>query len=139
MVLKEGDEVQLIIERKTNLGFVVEINGSEEGLLYNNEIFVPIETGMETIGYIKKVREDGKLDVSLNKQGFLNVIQINCSKILKKLEQKNTMLLNDKSSPDDITAQLNMSKKAFKKAIGVLYKQKKININSDSISLSSKL
>ena len=94
---------------------------------------------METIGYIKKVREDGKLDVSLNKQGFLNVIQINCSKILKKLEQKNTMLLNDKSSPDDITAQLNMSKKAFKKAIGVLYKQKKININSDSISLSSKL
>tara|TARA_B100000780_G_scaffold68338_1_gene45221 strand:- start:661 stop:1080 length:420 start_codon:yes stop_codon:yes gene_type:complete len=139
MVLKEGDQVQLIIERKTNLGFVVEINGSEEGLLYNNEIFVPIETGMETIGYIKKVREDGKLDVSLNKQGFLNVIQINCSKILKKLEQKNTMLLNDKSSPDDITAQLNMSKKAFKKAIGVLYKQKKININSDSISLSSKL
>ena len=139
MVLKEGDEVQLIIERKTNLGFVVEINGSEEGLLYNNEIFVPIETGMETIGYIKKVREDGKLDVSLNKQGFLNVIQINCSKILKKLEQKNTMLLNDKSSPDDITAQLNMSKKAFKKAIGVLYKQKKININSDSISINSKL
>ena len=139
MALKEGDQVQLIIERKTNLGFVVEINGSEEGLLYNNEIFVPIETGMETIGYIKKVREDGKLDVSLNKQGFLNVIQINCSKILKKLEQKNTMLLNDKSSPDDITAQLNMSKKAFKKAIGVLYKQKKININSDSISLSSKL
>ena len=54
MVLKEGDQVQLIIERKTNLGFVVEINGSEEGLLYNNEIFVPIETGMETIGYIKK-------------------------------------------------------------------------------------
>ena len=93
---------------------------------------------MEKTGYIKKIRDDGKVDVSLSKQGFLNVIELNCSKILKKLDQKSTILLNDKSSPNDIISQLNMSKKAFKKAIGVLYKQKKIIINSDSISLIKK-
>tara|TARA_B110000003_G_scaffold114735_1_gene117387 strand:- start:656 stop:1075 length:420 start_codon:yes stop_codon:yes gene_type:complete len=135
MDIKEGDKVQIVIERKTTLGFVVEINGSEEGLLYKNDIYIPIEPGMETVGYIKKIREDGKIDVSINEQGFLNVIEINCSKILKKFEEKSTIFLNDKSNPDDITAQLNMSKKAFKKAVGVLYKQKKININFDSISL----
>ena len=135
MDFKEGDKVKLIIQRKTNLGFVVEINGSEEGLLYTSDVYVPIETGMEKTGYIKKIRDDGKVDVSLIRQGFLNVIELNCSKILKKLDQKNTILLNDKSSPNDIISQLNMSKKAFKKAIGVLYKQKKIIINSDSISL----
>ncbi|MDG2372022.1 MAG: DNA-binding protein [Flavobacteriaceae bacterium] len=135
MNFKVGDQVQLIIGRQTNLGFIVEINNSEEGLLYNSEIYVPIETGMETIGYIKKIREDGKLDVSLNKQGFLNVIERNCFIILNKLKQKNTVFLNDKSSPEDVIAQLNMSKKAFKKAIGVLYKQKKIIIDSDCITL----
>jgi len=135
MDIKVGDEVEIIIGRQTNLGFVVTINNSEEGLLYNNEIFKPIEAGMNTIGYIKKIREDGKLDISLNKQGFLNVIEKNCSIILNKLKLKNTILLTDKSSPEDITAQLNMSKKAFKKAIGVLYKQKKIIINSDCITL----
>jgi len=136
MNIKVGDQVQIIIGRQTNLGFIVEINNSEEGLLYNNEIYVPIETGMETIGYIKKIREDGKLDVSLNKQGFLNVIERNCLIVLNKLKQKNKIFLNDKSSPEDVTAQLNMSKKAFKKAIGVLYKQKKIIIDSDCITLT---
>ena len=135
MEFKEGDSVKLIVGRQTNLGFVVEINETTEGLLYNNEIFIPIETGMATSGYVKKIREDGKLDISLNKQGFLNVIEKNCTDILNKLQQKNILLLNDKSSPEDITAQLNKSKKAFKKAIGVLYKKKKIKINSESISL----
>tara|TARA_B100000768_G_C11261901_1_gene369176 strand:+ start:875 stop:1294 length:420 start_codon:yes stop_codon:yes gene_type:complete len=138
MDFKEGDQVQIIIGRQTNLGFVVEINGSKDGLLYDNEIYIPIETGMETVGYIKKIREDGKIDVSLNKQGFLNVIERNCAIILKRLDKKNIIYLNDKSSPEDITAQLSMSKKAFKKAIGVLYKQKKININSESIKLKLK-
>ena len=56
MDFKEGDQVKLIIQRKTNLGFVVEINGSEEGLLYTNDVYVPIETGMKKNGYIKKIR-----------------------------------------------------------------------------------
>ena len=135
MNLKEGDKVQILIERKTHLGFVVEINNFKKGLLYNNDIYIPIEPGMKTSGYIKKIREDGKIDICLNKQGFKNIIDKNCSIILRMLKIKNTIFVNDKSSPDDIISQFKMSKKAFKKAIGVLYKQNKIIISSDGISL----
>ena len=130
-----GEKVSLIIERETDLGFSVLINGSFKGLLYENEIFEPIEINMEILGYIKKIRKDGKYDVSLQPQGFLNVIESNCALILKKLETTGELYLSDKSNPDDIIQQLQISKKAFKKAIGVLYKQKKIVIEENRILL----
>ena len=133
-----GEKVSLIIERETDLGFSVLINGSFKGLLYKNEIFEPIEKNMEILGYIKKIREDGKYDVSLQPQGFLNVIESNCALILKKLETTGELYLSDKSNPDDIIQQLQISKKAFKKAIGVLYKEKKIVIEENRILLLKK-
>ena len=135
MDLDIGEKVGLLIERETDLGFSVLINGSFEGLLYENEIFEPIEKNMEKIGYIKKIREDGKYDVSLQPQGFLNVIESNCAIILKKLEPLGELNLSDKSNPDDIMQQLQLSKKAFKKALGVLYKEKKIIIEKNRIVL----
>lgn len=138
MELDVGDKVGLLIERKTNLGFSVLINGSIEGLLYENEIFEPVETSMEIEGYIKKIREDGKYDVSLKPQGFLNVIESNCSLILNKLKIMGELHLSDKSNPDDIIQQLQLSKKAFKRAIGVLYKEKKIIIEKNRILLVKK-
>ena len=120
-----GEKVGLKIERKTDLGFSVLINNSFEGLLYENEIFEPIEVNMEVLGYIKKIRDDGKYDVSLQPQGFLNVIESNCIFILNKLETTGELNLSDRSNPDDIMRQLKLSKKAFKRAIGVLYKEKK--------------
>jgi len=137
MDLDIGEKVGLLIERETDLGFSVLINGSFEGLLYENEIFEPIEKNMEKIGYIKKIREDGKYDVSLQPQGFLNVIESNCAIILKKLEPLGELNLSDKSNPDDIMQQLQLSKKAFKKALGVLYKEKKIIIEKNRIVLLS--
>ena len=133
-----GEKVSLVIERETDLGFSVLINGSFKGLLYENEIFEPIEKNMEILGYIKKIREDGKYDVSLQPQGFLNVIESNCALILKKLETTGELYLSDKSNPDDIIQQLQISKKAFKKAIGVLYKEKKIVIEENRILLLKK-
>ena len=133
-----GEKVSLIIERETDLGFSVLINGSYKGLLYENEIFEPIEINMEILGYIKKIRKDGKYDVSLQPQGFLNVIESNCALILKKLETTGELYLSDKSNPDDIIQQLQISKKAFKKAIGVLYKEKKIVIEENRILLLKK-
>lgn len=138
MELDVGKKVGLLIERKTNLGFSVLINGSIEGLLYENEIFEPVETSMEIEGYIKKIREDGKYDVSLKPQGFLNVIESNCSLILNKLKIMGELHLSDKSNPDDIIQQLQLSKKAFKRAIGVLYKEKKIIIEKNRILLVKK-
>ena len=125
MEIKECDQVNLTIIKKTDLGFVVLINNSINGLLYENDIYEPVEVGMNKIGFIKKIRQDGKIDVSLQRQGFLNVIDKNCSIILNKLIKRNKIFLTDKSSPDDIISELNMSKKAFKAAIGVLYRKKK--------------
>ncbi|MFL2600801.1 MAG: DNA-binding protein [Flavobacteriaceae bacterium TMED68] len=138
MELDVGEKVGLLIERKRNIGFSVLINGSFKGLLYENEIFEPIETGMQIEGYIKKIREDGKYDVSLKPQGFLNVIESNCSLILDKLKITGELKLSDKSNPDEIIQQLQLSKKAFKRAIGVLYKEKKIIIEKSRILLLKK-
>jgi len=86
MDLQEGDKVQLIIETETNLGFTVLIDEEYDGLLYRNEIFQDLEEGMEVTGYIKTLREDGKVDVSLRPQGFRNVINSDVDKVLHKLE-----------------------------------------------------
>ena len=137
MDLQEGDKVQLIIETETNLGFTVLIDEEYDGLLYRNEIFQDLEEGMEVTGYIKTLREDGKVDVSLRPQGFRNVINLDVDKVLHKLEasREGFVLLTDKSSPESIRFQMQMSKKAFKKAVGNLYKQKRITIESDRIVL----
>ena len=135
MELKEGDKVDLVIGVQTALGYSVLINEAYEGLLYNNEVFSDVEEGMRTVGYIKKIREDEKIDVSLRPQGFKNVIDSDIDKILKKLEEKGFLLLTDKSSPESIKFNLQMSKKAFKRAIGSLYKSKKIELQEDRIVL----
>ena len=137
MNLQEGDKVQLIIETETNLGFTVLIDEEFDGLLYRNEIFQDLEEGMEVTGYVKTLREDGKVDVSLRPQGFRNVINSDVDKVLHKLEasREGFVLLTDKSSPESIRFQMQMSKKAFKKAVGNLYKQKRISIESDRIVL----
>jgi len=138
MDLKEGDKVDLIIGVSTTLGYTVLINEEFEGLLYRNEVFSDIEEGMRTTGYIKKIREDEKLDVSLRPQGVENVMGADAEFILTKLKDKGFLLLTDKSSPESIKFQLQMSKKAFKRAIGNLYKQKLISIEDDRITLKYK-
>jgi predicted RNA-binding protein (virulence factor B family) len=138
MEFKEGDKVELIIGIRTALGYTVLIEESYEGLLYNNEVFTELEEGMRVDGYIKKIREDEKIDVSLRPQGFRNVIDEDVDKVLQKLNEKGFLLLTDKSSPESIKFHLQLSKKAFKRAIGSLYKQKKILIKSDRIELVNK-
>jgi uncharacterized protein len=137
MELQEGDKVQLIIETETALGYTVLINEEFDGLLYRNEIFQELEENMEVTGYVKTIREDGKIDVSLRPQGFRNVIDSDIDKILHKLKESSEgfLLLTDKSSPESIKFHLQMSKKSFKKAVGNLYKKKQITIKSDRIEL----
>jgi len=137
--MTEGDQVELIIGKESPLGYAVLIDETSEGLLYKNEIFQEISEGMHLVGYIKKIREDGKIDVSLTPQGFRNNIDQLVELVLKKLEQSNGILpLTDKSSPEAIKRELKMSKKNFKKAIGALYKQRKIQINTEDIRIIKK-
>ena len=132
-----GDKVSLIIGRPTDLGVNVYIGEAQiDGLVYHNEIFQSLTLGQVIDGYIKNIREDGKIDVSLQPQGFQNVIEQNCIIILDKLKSnKGNLTLTDKSLPHEIQQELNMSKKAFKSAVGQLYKQKKITIEADGIYL----
>jgi predicted RNA-binding protein (virulence factor B family) len=133
--VKEGDEVELIIGEPTDLGVNVIVNNKYRGLIYENEIFKRLTLGQEIKGFIKKVREDNKLDIALQKQGYSNV-EPNSQKILIELDKNDGLIsLTDKSDPEDIYAALEMSKKTFKKAIGALYKQKLIIIKEDGIHL----
>lgn len=137
MDFQEGDKVQLFIKSETALGYIVTINDEFEGLLYRNEVFQDVEESMEIDGYIKTIREDGKIDVSLRPQGFKNVIDKDVDKVLEKLKNSRDgyLLLTDKSSPESIKFQLQMSKKAFKKAVGNLYRNKLIVLKEDRIEL----
>ena len=137
MNLKEGEKVNLIIETETGLGYTVLINEEFDGLLFRSEVFQELEENMEVTGYVKNIREDGKIDVSLRPQGFRNVIDSDVDKVLARLKdsKEGFILITDKSSPDSIRFHMKMSKKAFKKAVGNLYKQKLIVIKEDRIEL----
>lgn len=134
---KEGDKVNLVIETETGLGYTVLINEEFDGLLFRSEVYQDLEENMEVTGYIKNIREDGKIDVSLRPQGFRNVIDTDTQKVLDKLKNSKDgfIMLTDKSSPDAIRFHMKMSKKAFKKAVGNLYKQKLITLEADRIVL----
>lgn len=135
--MKVGDKVDLIIGRHTKIGFTVLINREVEGLLYKSEMYVKLEEGDEVVGYIKKLRDDGLIDVSLQPIGFKKTLVENEIKILDALKKAEDgfIPLHDKSSPDAIKYQMNMSKKAFKNAIGGLYKLKMIELKEDGIQL----
>ena len=102
MELKEGDKVKLFINKETALGYSVVINQEHEGLLYRNEVFQDIEEGITIDGYVKKLREDGKIDVSLQPQGFRNVIDQDINTILKKLKSSSKLIFcfSSKESKD---------------------------------------
>jgi len=135
ITVKVGEEVDLLICNSTDIGINVIINNIHEGLLYDNELFQAVTPGERVTGFIKNIRPDNKIDVSLQKQGYSNV-EPNAKKILIGLKDNNGFLnLTDKSDPIIILAKLEMSKKTFKKAIGSLYKQKLIRIEKDGIYL----
>ena len=134
MDLKVGDKVDLIVVRNLAIGFTVLVNEEFEGMLYKNELYQKIAEGQKLVGYIKKIRDDEKLDVSLQAVGFKHTIVKNEITILNALRQNDGFLpLHDKSDPNDIKHQLGMSKKAFKNAIGGLFRQKLIVISDEGI------
>jgi len=132
--LQAGQEVDLLIGPETDLGFKVIVNQTWPGLVYRNEVFKPIQLGDKTTGFVKQIREDGKLDIRLQRIGYYSAIPEQGQKIMRQLEENEGFLpLTDKSSPDDIRLRLQMSKKVFKKAVGGLYKAKMIRIGADGI------
>lgn len=121
----------------TPLGVKVALNKKYTGLLYANEIFRDLELGTQIEVYVKTVREDGRIDLMLQNQGYKKVIGTSTSTILSKLKESGGFLpFNDQSSPESIYEEFNISKKKFKEAIGALFKQRKITITDDGIKLN---
>ena len=133
--VKERDEVDLMIYEKTDLGYNAIINNYYKGLVYKNEIFKPIAIGDRLKGYIKTLREDKNIDLSLQPLGIQN-LESAAQQILDHLKKHSGYLnLNDDSSPEDIYNKMQMSKKSFKKGLGILYKQKLVRLEPNGVYL----
>ena len=135
---EEGQEVDLIICSETELGFKAIINNLHWGMLYKNEVFQSLEKGQRIKGFIKKVREDEKIDLSLVRPGYGKVDDIS-EKLMEYLRNNSGFMpLTDKSSPEIIYSLFGISKKAFKMTIGGLYKKGFVLLESNGVRLIQK-
>lgn len=137
-VFYEGQKVALLISDQTEMGFVAVINGTHKGILYKNEVFQPLKIGQEIDGFIKKIRQDKKIDLCLQKPGY-KAINALSREIMDKLRQRGGFIaVTDKSRPKVIADLFGVSKKTFKKAIGNLYKKRLITLEKNGIRLREK-
>lgn len=131
-----NEEVEILIWQKTDLGFKAIIDNKYSGLLYENEIFCPLETGMRVKAYVKQVREDGKVDLILQKPGFEKIDDFSKTLLDYIKEHDGRIDLTDKSLAEDIYDTFGVSKKTFKKGVGDLYKKRLIALHEDGITLA---
>lgn len=133
--IHEGDQVDLLLYDETELGWSAIVNDHYAGLLFKNRAFGNVRTGDRVKGYVRVIREDGKIDLSMSREGYARISGE--AGHLMELLRKNqgSLTLTDKSSPDDISRMTGMSKKAFKMAVGALYKQRLIQLTDTGIHL----
>ena len=130
------EEVDLLVIDETPLGYKAIINDKHLGLLYHSDLSESLEYGQWIVGYVTQVREDGKIDLRRDRAGYGRIEPIG-QQILEKLEAHEGFLaFNDKSSPEAIRDSFDVSKQAFKRALGSLYKQKRIRFEGDGIALN---
>lgn len=132
---KFNTPVKLLVYQKTDIGYKVTVDNMHYGMIYDNELYAPVHIGDKLDGYVKRVRADGKIDISLREQGYGSVETL-ARQILEELKKNRGELpLTDASTPEQIAAVFQCSKKNYKKAIGALYKEHKIEITPDKIKL----
>ncbi|MFC7357449.1 S1 RNA-binding domain-containing protein [Jejudonia soesokkakensis] len=133
--VEKFDEVDILVTHLTEKGANAIVNGKHHGLIYIDDIFEDIRTGDRIKAFVKKVRDDNKIDLVLQAPGYRS-IEPNANFILDELKAAGGFLpLHDKSAPEEIKNLLGLSKKSFKKAIGSLYKDKQIVLKEDGIEL----
>lgn len=132
-----GDAVALFVAQETDLGYTVIVDGKHLGLLYYNEVFRPLRLGDTPTGYVRQIRPDDKLDISLQKPGYDEALDA-AEALLAVLRATpgGRLPLSDKSEPDDIYRRLGMSKKVFKKALGNLYKRGLVQLSPTETTLA---
>ena len=135
---KPHQKVTLLITTRTEMGFIATIDGIQEGILYKNEVFQPLKIGQQINGYIKKVRDDGKIDLSLQRPGYKAVDALAANIMHTLRHQRGFLAVTDKSRPEVIADLFGVSKKVFKKAVGNLYRRRLITLEEDGIRLKEK-
>lgn len=134
----KGQKVALLISSRTETGFVAVINGIHKGILYKKEVSQPLEIGQKIDGFIKKVRDNKKIDLCLQKPGYKAINRL-FRKIMDILQQQDGFIaVTDKSRPKVIADLFGVSKKEFKRVIGNLYKKRLITLEKDGIRLREK-
>lgn len=132
----EGEKVDLLIYSKTDLGYKALINGVHEGLIFHNEVFEPLERGQHIEGFVTQLRDDGKINLCLQKPGKEKVVALT-DRILDYLnENSGFMPITDKNTPEEIYSLFGVSKKTYKKAIGALYKKRLITFEDNGTKLT---
>jgi len=132
----EGQEVDIVIGRETDLGWVASINGRDVGLLYASEVFRQLRVGDETPAYIKKIRPDGKIDLILQRPGYADAYTLE-DKILYRLKEAEGFLpFNDATPAEVIYDEFGISKKKFKMAVGGLLRRRRIQFEGTGIRLA---
>ena len=133
--IKTGDQVNLLVSGETEIGYKVIVNNKHYGMVFKNEVFKPIEIGGKMKGYLQRVRKDDKLDITLNSSN-LSEVEVLANKIFERLLKEDGKLnFSDKSTPEVIYKEFQVSKKAFRRATGMLYKERKIIITPEDITL----
>ncbi len=132
--VKERDMVGLLVIDRSDLGLSVIVDHRHRGLVHANEIFRQISIGDKLQGWVKTIREDNKLDITLRPIGYRSSIDPNVALLTKRIRSRKGILpLTDKSSAEEIYAEFGISKKAFKQALGALYKQRKVRIDENAV------
>ena len=132
-----GQEVDLIIESETDLGYKAIVNNLHWGILYENEVFEQLSKGLKIKGYIKKIRTDNKIDLSMHPLGYEKIDPIS-QMILDDLKKQGGFIaVSDKSDAEHVYRIFGISKKSFKQAAGALYKSRLITIGTDGIRLNT--
>lgn len=134
LTVQEGEAVDLIVFGRSDLGLQVIVNGRHQGLVHANEVFKRASVGDQLTGHVKHIREDHKLDITLQPIGYRQYNDANVDLLVRRLRAgKGFLPFTDKSSTEAIYAEFGMSKKAFKQAVGALYRERLVRLEDDGI------
>ncbi|GAB2957550.1 S1-like domain-containing RNA-binding protein [Hymenobacter coalescens] len=133
--LEPGQQVPLLVAGQSELGYAVLVDGRYQGLLFRNEVFKPLSVGDTLPGYVRQVRPDGKVDLSLQRQGYDEALAAAESLVLFLRKAGGKLSITDKTDPEEIYRRVGMSKKVFKKALGTLYRRGQVELHPDHTRL----
>lgn len=136
ITVRAREQVDVLVARKMEVGYRVVVNNRHWGMIYNDQIFSPIKLGDRLTGYVHRISQEGRIDIMLQQEGREQRDSASAKLLELLAKNKGTLSLGDKSSPEEIAALTGLSKKSFKRAVGALYKERRISLTDTTITLN---